>query len=239
MSALLQAPYVESAERAAILQGVKHGETLDNGLWIPGPLFWLWHCTETFDNHWLLKGLSSPYRAFPQHPYFPWMFYQLLAGLKHNRTLMFPKSREMMASWAVMGFCAWMCEIYPQTRVVVQAQKEEKAAELVKGTEPPGYVRTLYERQPLWLKEKYPIAVAHMSDLSSTKFAWANGSVIHAVGKGADQVRQHHPTIYFCDEAAHVDDFEGSLAAAAPVTKLRIAVSSAGPGFFGDVCSEE
>jgi hypothetical protein len=32
---------------------------------IPGPLYWLQHHTETFDEKWKEKSLPSPYRKFP------------------------------------------------------------------------------------------------------------------------------------------------------------------------------
>ena len=122
--------------------------------------------------------------------------------------------------------------------MLVQSQKLEKASELVRGTEPPGYARTLWERQPEWLKARFPLAV-RLEDLPSDKMVWKNQSAIQAVGRGADQVRLYHPTVYFVDEAAHIDEAEGSFAAALPVAKQIIEVSSAGPGFFGQVCAED
>jgi hypothetical protein len=206
----------------------------DDGVWIPGPLWWLWNCTETFDNHWLNKGLPGPYRPFPRLPYMPWLF----SGLLTDKILFIPKSREMMVSWAVMGYCAWHCQIFEQTRVLVQAQKLEKASDLVKGTEPPGYVRTLWERQPEWLKRRFPLA-RELDDLPADRFVWRNKSAIQAIGKGADQVRQYHPTIYVIDEASYMDEAEASFGAAIPVSQQIIVVSSAGPGWFGQICSRE
>ncbi len=69
--------------------------------------------------------------------------------------------------------------------------------------------------------------------------SWKNGSIIQGVPKGADQVRQYHPTVFAVDEAAHVDEFKESYAAADPVCPKIIAVSSAGPGWFGLMCMRE
>ncbi|HEV2491487.1 MAG TPA: hypothetical protein VG204_00280 [Terriglobia bacterium] len=68
--------------------------------------------------------------------------------------------------------------------------------------------------------------------------AWANGSTLHGVPSGADQIRQYHPTVYIADEAAYLDDFEQSYGAAHPVAAQIIAVSSAAPSWFGEICEE-
>lgn len=207
---------------------------LQNGISIPGALWWALNCTETFDTHWLAKGLSGPYHPFPKMPYMPWLFYQLLK----EKILFIPKSREMMVSWAVMVYCTWFCMLHERTLVLVQSQKLEKSCELVKGTEPPGYARTLWERQSPWLCERFPLA-SRLDDLPADRLVWKNGSAIQAVGMGADQVRMYHPTIFIQDEAAHMDEAEASFAAALPVSQQIIVVSSAGPGWFGHICSPD
>ena len=202
-----------------------------NGILIPGPLYWMQHLTKTYDEHWQAKGLASPYNHFPDLPYLPWLFNLFL----HCRRLLVPKSREMLVSWSVVGYAVWKCQLYPRTRVVIQCQKQEKSNELVKGSEPPGYARTLYDNQQDWLKLRFRLA-ARMADMPANKIAWANGSVIHGIPSGADQIRLYHPTILIADEAAHMDDFAGSWDAADPVCSQIIAVSSAAPSWFGDEC---
>jgi hypothetical protein len=211
---------------------IQRGYCDSKGFWIPGPLAWLWHCTETFDPHYLDKGFPSPHRPFPRLPYFPW----LVAKMLQEPIVFFPKSREMMLSWCVIGYCTWMCQIFPGTQVLVQSQKLDKSSELVKGTEPPGYAYTLYSRQDLWLKERFPLAM-RPDDLPADNLVWKNGSEIKAIGRGADQVRLYHPTIYVIDEAAWMEEAGASFGAASPVAKQMLIVSSAGPGFFGDICT--
>src|SRR5579864_7231971 len=96
---------------------------------IPGPLYWLQHHTETFDEKWKEKSLPSPYRKFPDLPYLPWLFEHFL----RDRRLFVPKSREMMASWSVVGYAVWTCRFFPRQRVIVQSQKEQKVADLMVG----------------------------------------------------------------------------------------------------------
>src|SRR5690242_17656205 len=79
-----------------------------------------------------------------------------IRALHRRRGLFVPKSREMMASWSVVGYAVWTCQFFPRQRVIVQSQKEDKVADLIKGVGNPGYARTLVERQPSWLREKYP-----------------------------------------------------------------------------------
>lgn len=227
-------PDLLTARKALTLELIARGMKDDSGIWVPGPLWWATRCTETFDNHYMDKGLKGPYRPFPQLPYLPWLFHKLL----NERILLIPKSREMLLSWAVVAYCVWACQLFPSTRVLIQSQKLEKSSELVKGTYPPGYGRTLYERQDDWLRERFPLAT-RMDDQPSDRLAWANGSAMQAIGRGADQVRLFHPTIFFVDEAAHMEECEASFGAALPVASQLILVSSAGPGFFGDVCSVE
>ena len=195
----------------------------------PGPLYWLQNCTETYDEHWVNKGLSSPYAKFPRLPYWPWLFSLLM----NNREILISKSREMMLSWAVVGYGVWHCQVFPRTRVIVQTQKEDKSIELVRGRGTPGYARTLYDRQSERMKEAFPLTKP-MTEMPANEISWANESVIMGVPCGADQVRAYHPTIMMFDEAAHLDEFEAALAAAEPVCTKIIAVSSVAPGAFWD-----
>ncbi len=67
---------------------------------------------------------------------------------------------------------------------------------------------------------------------------WANASTLRGIPQGADQIRMFHPTHYLVDEAAYIDDFEQAYGAADPVASQIIAVSSAAPSFFGDLCMD-
>ena len=220
-------------DRKVAYDRILHGYTDDDGKLIPAPYYWAMNHTQTFDEKWKEKELDGAYRGFPKLDYVRWTFHMM----QTSRRLFVPKSREMMVTWIVLAYIVHHCQVFPRTRAIVQTQSESKVADLIKGTDIPGYVRTLYERQPPWLKRKFPLS-KDPDDQQMTRFGWANHSVIQGVPKGEHQVRQYHPTIYFCDEAAHVDDFAGSYGAADPVASQIIAVSSAYPGFFFDVVEE-
>jgi len=214
------------------------------GLWIPGPLYWLHFVigdddepagVHTFDERWQEKR-TEPFPRFPGPdtlPYLPWVFSRFLEA----KRLFLEKSRDMMATWCAIGYAAWSCQFFSKTRVIVQTQKEEKVFDLIKGKDAPGYARTLYERQPVWLQQRHPLS-RPMELQSQGEITWANGSVLMGVPKGADQIRQYHPTLVIFDEAAHLDEFQPAYGNADLVASQVIAVSSAGPSWFGDVCSD-
>lgn len=231
------AAWKRDEDRASEELAIKHmtyGVKGKDGVWIPPPLWWLWYQTQTFDNHWLEKGLKGPYRAFPRLPYMKWLFARLLT----EPITFWPKSREMMLSWAVIGYCVWFAQMFPSTLVLVQSQKLGKSAELVKGKEPPGYAYSLWANQDSWLRDRHPLAV-RAEDLPADKIAWKNGSAIQAIPAGADQVRLFHPTVYVQDESAFLEEAGAAFGAASPVAKQMIIVSSAGPSWFGDICGDE
>ncbi|HEV2491962.1 MAG TPA: hypothetical protein VG204_02700 [Terriglobia bacterium] len=205
---------------------------LDRSADPPGPLYWLQNHTKTFDEHWQKKG-TQPYARFPDKPYMPRLFNLFLT----SERLFIPKSREMMLTWAVVGYGVWKCQFFPRTRVIIQAQKEEKVIDLVSGRGNPGYARTLYEQQEAFLKDRCPL-VKPSQDMAGDMLAWANGSTLHGVARGGDQVRQYHPTIVVFDEAAHLDDFAEAYGASHLVAGQIIAVSSAAPNWFGEICEE-
>lgn len=201
-------------------------------LWIPGPLYWFTERTYTFDKHWQKKGLASPYNRMERKPYLPWLFHKFLT----TPIFFVPKSREMVVTWSLLAYLVWKCQFFPETQVVFQGQKLEKVQDLIVGRDAPGYARTLWERQDPWLRDENPLA-KRIEDMPAHRMTWKNGSEIIGVPAGADQVRQYHPSIFVVDEAAHVDDFQGSYDSAVPVAQQIIAVSSAAPSYFGDVCS--
>ncbi|MGA2075859.1 MAG: hypothetical protein ABSH52_20405 [Terriglobia bacterium] len=205
------------------------GQAAINELCRRDPLYWLTHWTKTRDDHWREKG-TEPYAKFPAKPYFQWLF----EGFRKERRLFVPKSRDMMVSWAVVGYLVWVAQWYGPAHIIIQTQKEDKACDLVSGIDVPGYLRTLYEQQEPWLQALHPTP-RPAKDMAGLVFTWSNGSKIQSVPSGSSQIRQYHPSIVFFDEAAFLDDFIGSYGAAEPVATQIIAVSSAAPGDFGDI----
>jgi len=126
------------------------------------PLIWLQRHTRTRDSHWRESGASSPYRSFPEKPYFP----ALIQIFQAEPFIFIEKSRDMMLSWLCVGFFTHAAMTNDQREVLFQSQKEDKTAELVE------YAKTLYEQQEEPLKRQFPLAQAAL------KLEFANGSRI-------------------------------------------------------------
>src|SRR5438552_15383493 len=56
------------------------------------PLYWMHHHTRTRDSHWREAGAQSPYRSFPDKPYFP----PLVECFQSEPVIFIEKSRDLM-----------------------------------------------------------------------------------------------------------------------------------------------
>jgi hypothetical protein len=185
-----------------------------------GPLLWLTQFTMTEDQHWMAKGTEAV-APFPSLSYFATVMQYLLS----EPTLFIIKSREMMTSWLVCGYIAWMCQWHPHIFWVIQTDKEDKVVSLV------NYCRILWRRQPEWMKRRCPLVIDNLTEIS-----YGNGSRVIGVPKGENQIRVHHPYGYMSDEAAFQPEFAQCFNAVRPVARQIVAVSSDEMGPFHDQC---
>lgn len=217
-----------------------------------GPMFWLRTLTKTQNFHWQEQG-REPVAPFPYVPYpkeswskakldalRAWFPHELtvddppdyldivMGFLLTQKRINVPKSREMLSSWSVCGYGTWRCQFFESVQFIGQSEKDEKAMGLVK------YANTLYDNQPQWLKDRFPLKRGEAGTLHSIE--WRNSSDFVGVPQGSRQVASFHPTIYFSDESAHQSDYTETLSVVAPVAKQIICISSAAPGGFGDEC---
>jgi len=184
-------------------------------------LYWAQNWTRTENPHYREQGLE--YRSrFPRKSYFEVLFRYLA---DHPRIFV-PKTREMVTSWSVMAYATHRAQWF-KAEVVVQTDSEDKAKQLV------GYAECLYRNQEPWLRARHPLA----GEPSQLNLTWADGGRVFGIPKGEHKIRMYHPTIYIMDEAAFLPEAEQCYNAAQPVAKQIIAISSAGPGWFGDECS--
>jgi len=189
------------------------------------PLNWLQQHTQTKDPHWQEVNAGSPYRSFPDKPYFR----PIIEALQREPVTFILKSRDLMLSWLVVGYFTHMCQMNRGTEILFQSQTEPKAAELV------DYAKCLVHRQDSDIQKQHPL-VAPSSKQSWLELAWKNDSRIVGIPHGADKIRSYHPTALFMDEAAFIPDAEASFNEALAVCQKIALVSSAGPGFFEEVC---
>lgn len=183
-------------------------------------LYWVQNWTNTENPKFAAQGV--PFKApFPRKSYFAPVFAEFY---KYDR-LFIPKSREMITSWSVMAFAANRAQ-WHQAEVVVQTDSEDKAKELI------GYASCLYRNQPEWLKALHPL----MREPSQLEIEFRAGGRLFGIPKGVHKIRMFHPTIVIFDEAAFLPEFQQSYDTAHPVAGQIIAISSAGPGAFADLC---
>lgn len=186
------------------------------------PLYWAQHWTKTENPHYAQQGL--PFRGpFPAKSY----FVPLFSALATETRLFIPKTREMLTSWAAMVYATHAAQ-WKKAEVIVQTDSEEKAKQLV------GYAECLYRNQESWLKVRHALA----GEASQLALEWKDGGRVFGIPKGEHKIRMFHPTVYIMDEAAFLPEAEQCYNAAHPVAKQIIAISSAGPGWFGDECSQ-
>ena len=188
-----------------------------------GPLLWLTQFTKTENPQYEQMGL--PFLApFPRKEYFKYLFAAFLQ-VSSRHPLAVPKSRTMMTSFSAAGFAAWAAQ-WKKEETVIQTLNVDKAMHLI------DYVRQLVEHQDPWISQLHPIE-------KRTAFAisWKGGGEVAAIPSGADAIRAYHPTWYFQDESAYMPEGEAALNAVLPTGAKIIMVSTAAPGWFGDMCS--
>lgn len=189
------------------------------------PYVWATKYTKTYNPHWVEEGRSGPYEAFPPEEEYPHLvcLFEMLAA---ERIIFVEKSRDMMISWACVAFLTNKAMTVPACEVLLQTQKEEKVKQLIK------YARCLYEQQPKWLRDAFPLARAQ----SSLRLNFAHGGAVVGIPGGADQIRSYHPWGYLNDESSFQADAGECYNAALSAVKGKIIFnSSAGPGWYADV----
>jgi hypothetical protein len=188
------------------------------------PYRWATQYTKTYNEHWVEEGRPSAYEPFPQWPYLQ----DLLELLDLERIVWLEKSRDLLVSWCCVAYLTMNAMTVPHRGVLFQTQKEDKVKQLVK------YAKCLYDCQPDWLKEAYPLSKpSHQQPELSLEFL--HGGSIVGVPGGADQIRSYHPWGYLNDESSFQPDAGECYNEALSAVKGKIIFnSSAGPGWYAD-----
>jgi hypothetical protein len=189
------------------------------------PYRWVTNYTETYNPHWVEEGRSGPYEKFPSYEEYPYLL-ELFELLDAERIHFIEKSRDMMLTWGCVAFLTNKAMTVPAREVLLQTQKIDKVKQLIK------YARCLYEQQPQWLRDAFPLG-KHQSDL---RLNFAHGGSVIGIPGGADQIRSYHPWGYLNDESSFQPDAgECYNEALSAVSGSIVFNSSAGPGWFADV----
>ena len=185
---------------------------------------WATEYTQTYNQHWVEEGRSTPYEAFPQHPYFVAVF----EVIDLERITWWEKSRDMMLSWACVAYLTLNAMKVSEREVLLQTQKEKKALQLVQ------YAKHLYRQQPEWLRDAFPLS-KNIDSQPGLELSFKNGSRIVGIPGGADQIRSYHPWGYLNDESSFQPDAGECYNEALSAVKGKIIFnSSAAPGWYAD-----
>jgi|SRR5579872_184011 len=185
---------------------------------------WVTEHTKTYNEHWQEEGRPSPYEPFPRDEYFRVLF----DAFDLERITWIEKSRDMMASWAIVAYFTRHAMVVPRRGVLFQTQKKEKVLQLV------DYAKCLYDQQDRRLKRAFPLAKP-LRQQANDKLEFAHGGYIAGVPGGADQIRSYHPWGYMNDESSFQPDAGESYNEALAAVKGKIIFNStAGPGWFAD-----
>lgn len=197
------------------------GELIEEAHCSDSALYWAQNWTKTENPKYLEQGLEQ-FAPFPKKTY----FVPLFEALKREKLLFIPKTREMVTSWSCMVHVTHRAQWY-NAEVIVQTDSEDKAKRLV------SYAECLYRNQEPWMRSRHPLA----KEATALAIEWQGGGKVFGIPKGEHKIRMYHPTIYVMDEAAFLPEAEACYNAALPVAGQIIAISSAGPGWFGDECT--
>lgn len=183
--------------------------------------YWLTECTQTVD-----QQSAEPYKPFPKEAYVR----AVIDALNHEDVLLIEKSRSVMGSWTVAGWCAWYGFNNPEKKILFQSRDEDRALNMV------NYVKVLWERSLPELQQRWPVRRAPREQ-AYREFVIANGSHFLGVVGDPEKVRSEHPSVYVADEAAFMEYFEDAWAVAAGsrVPKM-IALSTVDEGAFWELC---
>jgi hypothetical protein len=187
--------------------------------------YWMRHHTKTFNPHWVEEGRPAPHEPFPED----WTFFERVTEMMEREPISaIEKSRDMMASWAVVAYFTRQAQLFPMREIVFQSIGDKEAEQLI------DYAKCLYDTQPDWLKAACPL-VAPTDRQAKDVFAWKNGSVIWSVPSGKDKIRSYHPWGYFSDESAfQPEGLQCIDAALGTGCKKLVLASTANIGWFMD-----
>jgi hypothetical protein len=123
----------------------------------------------------------------------------------------------MMATWAITAYFTLQCQLVDEREVIIQTMTDDKGSEIIT------YAKQLYNSQPQWLKDEFPLPKP-TDKQPSTEFR-IGSSVMHVIPSGVGKVRTYHPWGVFSDETAFQPEagiaFDEAMAAGTPKIVLN------------------
>jgi len=154
-----------------------------------------------------------------------------VADFYNTGMLAIEKSRQVLATWLLAGYCLWRAKFQAHQLILWQSKKEDDAANVVYDKEP-------HIARISFMESNLPRALQDgifPKGASRCNLRFPLGSRIWGIPEGADIIRSNTPSVLVADEAAFQPEFASAKDAAMPAIKgggQLIAVSSAAPGSF-------
>jgi hypothetical protein len=164
-------------------------------------------------------------RVFNLLPYMP----VILETFASQPVTLVKKSRDMMATWLAVTYFAHDTLFHRNKQNCFQSLTATKTLEAVER------VYFIWKNQPAFLRKQHMATFSAGTTRSGNMRIESLGSEIIGLPRGADQIRQYHPSGIFSDEAAFQAEAGAMFQAIRPSIMnggKYIAVSSAAPGWF-------
>jgi len=185
------------------------------------PWFFLTRFCITLDSH----DPQRPKKPFPDRPYLR----ELTNLWLRHPLLVIAKSRQMLATWLMVGLYLWDTMMLTGRLTFLQSKREEDA--VGNHTAATG----LLGRARFILEHLHPaLTVKYRATANKIEFPSRN-STLWAVPQGPDIIRQHTASGILSDEMAFQYQAEDAYTAAIPTIENGgrfTALSTAHPGFF-------
>lgn len=212
-----EAQQIKELREQIAFRGTPEKGYTDSGLWL------FLEYVYTKDEH----DKKNPVKLLPvkEKLYLKILFLYMLSCDK----LLVPKSRQIMASWAVAAYDVWSAMSAKYRKVLFQSKKEGDAQALVtEGKKNPsgGRMDFIVQHLPDWLKDENIAGGAgnlvgklvfspDATDSNGIPVPW-QGSQIEAIPGGPDQVRSKTSSKITIDEGAFHDDLGKTITACKP-----------------------
>jgi len=179
---------------------------------------------------WTRDEATGMVRRYPGHEYAE----LLVRRWQSVPILVVAKSRRMVITWLMVAVNVWLAMFSPLSKVAFMARKLGR-------TETEGSCELV--RRARFIMQHLPASLPAVNvEYQVGLLRFGNGSEIVALGEGEEQARQHTFTSVLADEVSFWEHAYETWVALRPTIEGggRItAVSSAGPGFFRDLCHDQ
>jgi hypothetical protein len=209
-----------------ILEESEEAQQVEIAMCAADPFYFLWNAqryVKTFD---AMERGPNKIKIFPYKEYLHYVLYQIHTD---PGPIFIPKSRQIIITWLVCFYLWWHARFHPFELNFVQSKKEIDAANLV-------YNKDMLSARISFMEANLPGWMRQDVTPSFGVLNFPNGSKIWGVPQGADIIRSYTASIVFLDEAAFQQRASETYKAAKPSAGKIIAVSSAEPGWFGEMC---